>query len=367
MQKEFEIESIDPLGQGVSKKDGDIFFIKKTLPGEIGTAEVISSKKGVHFGILSELKVASQHRIKEKCPHFSRCNGCDFLHTDYANELEFKKSSAMFSLKFLNVKEVIAHGAKNRFHYRNRLQLHYNLKERKLGFFDQKHKIVEVPECLIPTPEIVQKLKELYKNNFWTTLLKNQPATGHIEIYSQSQGLKISVNEAYASGGFTQVNQEMNDYLQEFLQEKIKSLLKPNEVVFDLFGGNGNLTAKIENPALVVDHYPRLPNNTFRQIFFHQDLYGKNALKNIKNFYSKNPDLIIFDPPRSGLTHLAEFLETFSPKHFIYISCQFSSFTRDAKTALTNYQLNEVHLIDLFPGTHHFETVGIFTKSNNPS
>lgn len=31
---DFEIESIDPLGQGVSEKDGSITFVAGTLPGE---------------------------------------------------------------------------------------------------------------------------------------------------------------------------------------------------------------------------------------------------------------------------------------------------------------------------------------------
>ncbi len=59
MKIDFQIEHIDPLGQGVSKgatADDKITFIKKTLPGESGTAEVFSEKKGVRFARLLELK-----------------------------------------------------------------------------------------------------------------------------------------------------------------------------------------------------------------------------------------------------------------------------------------------------------------------
>ena len=47
MKKEFTIAHIDPMGQGVSKAEAEITFIKKTLPNEIVTAEVFSKKKGV--------------------------------------------------------------------------------------------------------------------------------------------------------------------------------------------------------------------------------------------------------------------------------------------------------------------------------
>ena len=37
---EFEIDHIDPLGQGVSRKAGKVTFVAGTLPGETGTATV---------------------------------------------------------------------------------------------------------------------------------------------------------------------------------------------------------------------------------------------------------------------------------------------------------------------------------------
>jgi 23S rRNA (uracil1939-C5)-methyltransferase len=91
-------------------------------------------------------------------------------------------------------------------------------------------------------------------------------------------------------------------------------------------------------------------------------LYGEKAIEHIARFYSKKPAMIIFDPPRSGLKNIGEFVAKFQPEKFIFVACDFSSFTRDCKPMLDNYLLDEVHIFDLFPGTHHFETVGIFTK-----
>jgi len=362
MKKDFNIENIDPLGQGVSKINDQILFVKKTLPGESGTAEIISNKKGVSFGTLTELKTKSPDRIPPQCIHFNECNGCDFLHTSYEKEIEFKLINIKRSLSFLGCTEVQMHKARERFHYRNRIQLHYNKKMKRIGFLTANHKIVDIDHCIIGTKAIQNKLTELYQNYNWFKLVNNERVEGHIELYEKNGRVEIAVNQDYAHGGFTQVNHEMNELLGKVLSEKIKTITKPNEIVFDLFGGNGNLTKSLNNPTLVVDYYTRPPENKFHQIFMHQDLYKDKAIANLKSFFPKQPNLIIFDPPRSGVKNLDEYLTAFSPDKFVYISCQFTSFIRDTKPVLDNYTLDEVLIFDLFPGTHHFETVGIFTK-----
>ena len=72
---EFEIDNIDPLGQGVSKMGGNITFVAGTLPGETGTALVYRRAKGVQFARLQSLDKVSDKRIEPECPHFDRCPG----------------------------------------------------------------------------------------------------------------------------------------------------------------------------------------------------------------------------------------------------------------------------------------------------
>ena len=163
---EFIIDHIDPLGQGVFKKGDDIFFIPKTLPNESATAQVLKRKKGVHFAKLSTLDNHSPNRIKPKCEHFDSCQGCHFLHTDYGSEIQFKEKSFKKMLSYLNIEDIkINTTANNRLHYRNRVQLHYNLNAKKLGFIDGKsNSIVQIPKCLICNEKVSSKLKELYKD-----------------------------------------------------------------------------------------------------------------------------------------------------------------------------------------------------------
>lgn len=361
MKIDFNIDHIDPLGQGVSKNEGRVTFIKKTLPGETGDANLISAKKGVQFAKLNVLAHSSPDRITPECPHFNECNGCDFLHTSYENEKLFKLNTLKRQLSKFSVENIHYIAARKRTGYRNRIQLHYDRREKLLGFQNSEMKIVEVPECLMGMREIKNELTRLYTDEFWLTLLKGQPDKGHIELYFKDKSVHTKVNANYADGGFTQVNLEMNTALNKFITNSLNEVLQDTDVVLDLFGGNGNLSKDLKQKTTVVDFYTQVPPMTAHQNFFSLDLYSNTALATLKKA-TRKANWIIIDPPRSGLKNLAEFITTYAPQGFIYVSCQSTSFTRDTLPLLSLYQLNEVHLFDLFPGTHHFETVGIFTR-----
>ena len=121
---EFEIEHLDPLGQGVSKKTGTITFIAGTLPGETGTAIVYKRAKSVQFARLKTLKHSADNRIEPLGPHFNHCPGCQFLHTDYDSELSYKKQALARHLAKLGVAEasIKVLPAPRRLAYRNRVQ-----------------------------------------------------------------------------------------------------------------------------------------------------------------------------------------------------------------------------------------------------
>lgn len=383
MKIDFRIEHIDPLGQGVYKsettdspddKDRKITFIKKTLPGETGTADVYSEKKGVRFARLIEVKEPSAERQVPECVHYQQCNGCDYQHTSYERELVYKKQAlARHLFKFPKI-DITVHGATRRLHYRNRIQLHYDKRKKLLGLLDEQQQIVPVPNCLIIAPSIAFELRALYAENAWMHLLAKEPPQGHIELYAkendkrEGHNVQLSINRPYANGGFTQVNFEMNEKLRSWVQKKADAIIPPKAMVYDLFGGNGNLTAKFRNSTLVVDKYRKAPDANAHQKFYSLDLYDKTAIKSLIALKAQGiarPNWLIIDPPRSGMKNLIDFLAEFKPDGFIYIACQATSFTRDTAPVLKNYELESVELFDLFPSTQHFETIGIFTRRKN--
>lgn len=350
---------MDPLGQGVSKIGDKITFVPKTLPGEEGEASVVSEKKGVRFlGLPEKFSQLSEKRIEPICPHFKSCPSCHFLHTDYKNELSFKK----MTLERLLKTEAITHSAPERLHYRNRIQLHYNLKKEKLGYLDPAtHEIMEVPSCMIGTKEISETLQSLYLEKSWKKTVGTGPLEGHLEIYVQNNKAEIHLNKPYSSGGFTQVNSSMNSLLLEIIEKKTKEL-SLNEYPFcvDLFGGSGNLTKNIsKGSVIVVDGFPvKKEGLSSHQTFLQIDLFASNFLELFPPKFSTNIiDLLILDPPRSGFKGLKEFLHSFSVKNILYVSCNPATLTRDLSSIADKFKIKEVHLLDFFPSTYHFETL----------
>jgi 23S rRNA (uracil1939-C5)-methyltransferase len=72
-----------------------------------------------------------------------------------------------------------------------------------------------------------------------------------------------------------------------------------------------------------------------------------------------NPDLIVVDPPRSGLGDpVARALASSSAPRVTYVSCDPATLARDlVPLQAAGYRVEEVHLVDLFPQTYHLETV----------
>ena len=79
----------------------------------------------------------------------------------------------------------------------------------------------------------------------------------------------------------------------------------------------------------------------------------------------RDVDMLIADPPRSGIPGKAlEGIIRLRPKEVIIVSCEPPTFARDTKRLVdAGYILTSIHLVDLFPGTYHTETVALFKRS----
>jgi 23S rRNA (uracil1939-C5)-methyltransferase len=351
----FEITGMDSLGQGVSKLSEKVTFIPKTTIGDKGEAEIMSEKKGVIFARVKRLDAASSDRIEPTCVHFQACSSCHYQHVSYEQELLFKKENFQRLFRKLPLPEVEVIGAPERYHYRNRIQLHYSLKSKLIGMRDpQTFEITPIPHCLIGVSPILDELKKLYQDNHWSKLAPPAPAEGHVELYWINDEVKLTWNRPYAEGGFTQVNDLMNQKLKKILTETLNK--QAIDGLLDLFGGNGNLSGTVTHQGrLCVDMYRKIPG----EHFMHQDLYEKEALKNVVKevrLRSLNISHLILDPPRSGLKEFSFWLEAFKPQFAAYVSCDPHTLARDLAT-VEGYRITRAFLIDFFPSTFHFESM----------
>ena len=76
-------------------------------------------------------------------------------------------------------------------------------------------------------------------------------------------------------------------------------------------------------------------------------------------------DVLFMDPPRKGST--PEFLKAvkeLQPRKVLYIACGPSSLARDLKELLSDYSIDTIQPVDMFPRTAHVETVVLLSRKN---
>ena len=73
----------------------------------------------------------------------------------------------------------------------------------------------------------------------------------------------------------------------------------------------------------------------------------------------QTPDLVVVDPPRSGLgDSVARALASLSAARLTYVSCDPATLARDlVPLQVAGYRVEQVYMVDLFPQTHHLESV----------
>ena len=75
------------------------------------------------------------------------------------------------------------------------------------------------------------------------------------------------------------------------------------------------------------------------------------------------PDVIITDPPRAGMHPdvIRTILNT-APERIVYVSCNPATQARDLQLLDTDYRVEAVQPVDMFPHTPHVENVVLLTK-----
>lgn len=84
-----------------------------------------------------------------------------------------------------------------------------------------------------------------------------------------------------------------------------------------------------------------------------KDLLNESFLKT-----HGRPDIIITDPPRSGMHEdVCKMLLKAAPERIVYVSCNPATQARDLKILDQLYEITAVQPVDMFPQTIHVENV----------
>lgn len=150
------IDGYSSDGSGIARIDGMVVFVKGAIKGETCEIKILKVYKTASYAKIERIIAPSPHRAEPICPIFGKCGGCDLMHMDYEEELEFKKSRVQDALERiggLDIKLSGIIGAKSRRDYRNKAI--YAVGADKSGkpvsgfFRERSHDIVSTDRCFI--------------------------------------------------------------------------------------------------------------------------------------------------------------------------------------------------------------------------
>lgn len=163
---------------------------------------------------------------------------------------------------------------------------------------------------------------------------------------------------------------QTNSLGAEKLYETALSLLKTQGgTLLDLYAGTGTIGillakrfAKVHSVELVPEASADGARNAARNGVSNVEFFAGKAEDFVKSFLEsgEKADAVIVDPPRDGMHPSApETILRFAAKEIVYVSCNPATLARDLETLLADgtYRVTDVVPVDMFPHTHHIETV----------
>lgn len=391
---EYLIKDLNHLGQGITRIDNKITFVPKTVSGDIINLEITKSHKNYNEAKLLKIVKPSPDRIEYKCPYYNKCGGCNIANLEYTNQLKYKKEKVINIFKKYNKIDInpTIIASDEILHYRNKITLQYN---EKLGLYEEKtHNIIEIQECLLMPQKVNDIIKLLNKYNYNTSLQKiviriinNQVMINIIakdipkSLIEILKNLDVSVyhNSKYISGNKVLI-ETLNNYKFSILPDSFFQINKKQTInlynqiveyanpqkedkVLDLYCGVGTigiylskyckevLGIEINKSSIENANINKKLNNVENISFIEADVSKVLSMK-------YKADIIIVDPPRSGLDkNTIETLIKINPKKIVYVSCDPITLSRDINLLKNNYILKDVKLYDMFPETYHVECV----------
>ena len=143
-----------------------------------------------------------------------------------------------------------------------------------------------------------------------------------------------------------------------------------NKVVFDLYCGTGTIgqiaahnAKKVIGLELIEEAVEAAKENAKLNGLDNCEFIAGDVAETIKQVKVK-PDIIILDPPRSGVSPKAlDYVIKFNAKEIIYVSCNPKTMVDNLETLLAaGYKVEKSKVKDMFPNTPHAETVFKLTK-----
>lgn len=168
--------------------------------------------------------------------------------------------------------------------------------------------------------------------------------------------------------------------VSEAVQRMFSAGGKDSSLIWDLYSGSGLFTLAVATAfpqarILSVEGAPVAVKNARENsaaagldTITSQEGDVYKTLKNLSDTTLTHPQIILLDPPRSGAGRkICNLLSSSQAETIIYISCNPASLARDISYLRQGgYELTSIHAYDIYPLTHHVETICLMSRHNTP-
>lgn len=391
-----KIDKISHDFKGICNVDNKVIFVPGTFPGEIVDIKIVKNTKKYSEGKVISFVEVSEKREESKCPYSRICGGCSISHIEYIMSLQYKKDIVVDIIKRyadINIDpSIISNGEV--YGYRNKVS--FKILEGHLALTEEKsNKLVKVNQCLLANGNInkvVRLINDINLKYVTDVIIRGSQDIMVIFNGRIDKDSVISILSGYVSSiilngktiyGRNYITTNVNGYefaifptsffqvntnMIKSLYDRILKYAKGGRSLLDLYCGAGTIGIYLANSFELV-----------RGIEINKDaICGANLNKQINNinnitFECKNvddmgeisEDVVVVDPPRSGLDrNVIDKLLSSEVEKIIYVSCNPITFARDLNILKVKYKLEDIVLFDMFPNTRHVECVTLLQRKD---
>jgi 23S rRNA (uracil1939-C5)-methyltransferase len=361
--------------------------------------------------------VHGPHHVDPPCQHFPLCGGCQLQHLDQEHLATFVVDRVLHALATQGVKPgqlLPVHLSPAHVRRRVAVRSAWTGKNLQIGFSTEKsHRIIDLNQCEIMEPRLFEMLgplrdllaprlnrarqvqiKLVLVDQGVDVLIENWIAND-LETHeamstfaAQYQIARLSLDEGYGPVTFWQpepVTVSFNGipvayppygFLQATpdgeaaLVRAVDTIISDTDKVADLFAGLGTFTLALASGRKVyaaeADREPIAAlkaacDKSGLSVFTeHRDLFRRPlSADELQRFGA-----VIIDPPRAGAKEQTDQIARSGVAKLAYVSCNPSSFARDAKTLVAGgYSLTRVWPVGQFRWSSHIEMVGEFIRA----
>jgi len=356
------------------------------------------------------------HHAEPPCPHFQLCGGCQLQHLDDATLEIFVRDRIIHALTAQDIpmpEFMPVHVSPPQSRRRVAVRSAWAGKQFQLGFSSEKsHRIVDLTQCDTMVLELFAVLQPLRaflaprigpKRNVEIklalvdqgvdVLIENWSPEG-LETHEAMTGFatanrlaRLSIDDgfgpttywepepatvtlggiavAYPPYGFLQATKDG----EQALLRAVQDIVGESKLVADLFSGLGTFAfgiasgrkvfaAEAERAALL--SMKAAAGKAGLQLFAeHRDLFRRPLIPAELNRFQA----VILDPPRAGAREQVTELSKSEVAKIAYVSCNPSSFARDAKMLIAaGYKMQRIWPVGQFRWSTHVELAGEFTR-----